>query len=136
MRRLIHHQPQLADQIEVYSMNAIGERLYRRLFGVLKIAPREVIADLISQASKKVENHRFSDAFIMTEWEQVVDAWQLNTWEEYQNVLRLGRKIRLPEDRRKVLWSIFEIIRKALEDVGHLTYASMFERLTTALQGG
>ena len=130
MRRLIHHQPQLADQIEVYSMNAIGERLYRRLFGVLKIAPREVIADLISQASKKVENHRFSDAFIMTEWEQVVDAWQLNTWEEYQNVLRLGRKIRLPEDRRKVLWSIFEIIRKALEDVGHLTYASMFERLT------
>jgi superfamily I DNA/RNA helicase/mRNA-degrading endonuclease RelE of RelBE toxin-antitoxin system len=130
LRRLIHYQPQLADQIEVYSMNAIGERLYRRLFGVLKIAPREVIADLISQASKKVENHRFSDAFIMTEWEQVVDAWQLNTWEEYQNVLRLGRKIRLPEDRRKVLWSIFEIIRKALEDVGHLTYASMFERLT------
>ena len=47
----------------------------------------------------------------MTEWEQVVDAWQLETWEAYRDVIRLGRKTRLPEKQRAVLWSIFERVR-------------------------
>ena len=34
----------------------------------------------------------------MTEWEQVVDAWQLESWESYRDVVRLGRKTRLQED--------------------------------------
>jgi superfamily I DNA/RNA helicase len=130
LRRLIHHQPRLADQIDVYAMNAIGERLYRMHFGELKIASRETIVDLIASSKDQVENHRFSNSFIITEWEQIVDAWQLHTWEEYQSVLRLGRKTRLPEDRRKTLWSIFEFIRRDLKDEGLLTYASMFEQLT------
>jgi hypothetical protein len=33
----------------------------------------------------------------MSEWEQVVDAWQLATWESYRDVARLGRKTRLKE---------------------------------------
>src|SRR6266567_110984 len=32
-----------------------------------------------------------------TEWERVVDAWQLETWDYYRDVVRLGRKTRLPE---------------------------------------
>ena len=36
----------------------------------------------------------------MTEWEQVVDAWQLETWEAYRDVARLGRKTRLKEPQR------------------------------------
>jgi hypothetical protein len=39
---------------------------------------------------------------------QVVDAWQLGNWEAHRDVARLGRKTRLPEAQRKVLWSIFE----------------------------
>ena len=37
------------------------------------------------------------------EWDQVVDAWQLESWESYRDVARLGRKTRLPEAQRKVL---------------------------------
>jgi hypothetical protein len=29
-------------------------------------------------------------AFLLTEWEQVVNAWQLETWDAYRDVLRLG----------------------------------------------
>ena len=32
--------------------------------------------------------------------------WQLATWEAYRDVARLGRKTRLPEAQRVVLWSI------------------------------
>jgi hypothetical protein len=31
----------------------------------------------------------------MAEWDQVVDAWQLESWEGYRDVGRLGRKTRL-----------------------------------------
>ena len=60
--------------------------------------------------------HKFSLHFLLTEWEQVVDAWQLETWESYRDVARLGRKTRLPEAQRAVLWSIFERVRAGLKE--------------------
>ena len=59
--------------------------------------------------------------------------WMLGSWihwEAYCNVQRLGRKIRLPEARRKVLWSIFEEVRERLSDQGLITWPELFKRLT------
>ena len=81
-----------------------------------KIASREIVEQLLEAASKKVDVHKFSRHFLMTEWEQVVDAWQLNTWEDYRDVIRLGRKTRLPEKLRSILWSIFEMVHSELKD--------------------
>jgi len=39
-----------------------------------------------------VLGHKFSLPFLLTEWDQVVDAWQLETWDKYRDVARLGRK--------------------------------------------
>jgi len=134
LRRLIYNQPRLADQIEVYAMNAIGERLYRVNFGEVRIANKEIISQLIVKAASQVEGITFSQYFLLMEWGQVVDAWQLKTWEEYQNVLRLGRKTRLPENRREVLWSIFEIVREELKGRGLITRAGMFNQLAEHYQ--
>ncbi len=65
-----------------------------------------------------VGGHKFSLHFLLTEWEQVVDAWQLDSWEAYRDVARLGRKTRLPEAQRRVLWSIFERVRAGLQAQG------------------
>jgi hypothetical protein len=51
----------------------------------------------------------------------VVDAWQLGGWQAYRDVVRLGRKTRLPEAQRKVLWSIFERVRQGLGGRGLIT---------------
>ena len=72
----------------------------------------------------------------MTEWEQVVDAWQLQSWEAYRDVLRLGRKTRLPESQRVVLWSIFERVRSRMRSRGLITYAEMFSQLASQFQEG
>jgi hypothetical protein len=37
--------------------------------------------------------------FLLAEWDQIVDAWQLESWEAYRDVVRLGRKTRLPVNR-------------------------------------
>ena len=48
-----------------------------------------------------------------------MDAWQLESWEAYRDVVRLGRKTRLPEAQRAVLWSIFERVRAGLKAREH-----------------
>ena len=126
---LIQNQPQLADQIEVYAMNTIGERLYGLNLGKVHLASPEAVQALLSESAAKVSGHSFSLHFLTTEWEQVVDAWQLKSWEAYRDVLRLGRKTRLTETHREILWSIFEPVRSSLRAQGLITYADLFGKL-------
>ena len=73
---------------------------------------------------------------MLTEWEQVVDAWRLTTWQEYREVARLGRKTRLPEQQRQVLWSVFERVRAELQTGSLVTDAQMFTKLAALYAGG
>lgn len=130
LRRLIHSQPKLGDQIEIYAMNTMGERLYRINLCKVQIASREVIQELLAKAAEN-KDQSFSPNLLLTEWEQIVDAWQLKTWESYRDIVRLGRKTKLPESRREVLWSIFEQVQADLKERGLVTHAGMFNALTT-----
>ncbi len=69
----------------------------------------------------------------MVEWKQVVDAWQIKRWEEYKDVLRLGRKTRLPESQRKTLWFIFEKVYALLEEQKLMTLSGMLHKLSSYL---
>lgn len=135
LRRLINSEPRIGERLEVYAMNGIGQRLYELNFSRPQIASRELIQKLLEEASGKVDAHKFSRHFLMTEWEQVVDAWQLETWEAYRDVIRLGRKTRLPEKQRVILWSIFSRVRSDLRNRDTVTYSDLFSRLASKLAG-
>ncbi|MBT9330865.1 3'-5' exonuclease [Paracidobacterium acidisoli] len=136
LRLLLTNEPRLGERIEVYSMDAIGRRLYELNIGKLKIATKAQIAELLRQASKDAEEHKFSLRFLTTEWEQVVDGWQLDSWEEYRDVNRLGRKSRLREEQRKLLWTIFEAVRAGLREQRVITAAGMFNVLARHYANG
>src|SRR6476661_5325278 len=133
LRRLLSNEPRLAERIDVYSLNAIGLRLYKAHVGQATIADRETVSELMQEAASVVGGHKFGQRFLLTEWEQVVDAWQLESWESYRDVARLGRKTRLPEAQRTVLWSIFEHIRAGLRKRKLITYAELFTALAAAI---
>ncbi len=133
LRRLISNEPRIGERLEVHTINSIGQRLYKLNFGRPRIASPEVILPFMEEAASEVEGHKFSRHFFMTEWEQVVDAWQLETWEAYRDVLRLGRKTRLPEKRREILWSIFDRVRSNLRNQEMVTYSGLFSRLASQL---
>ena len=116
VRRLIHSEPSLGERLEVHAINDIGKRLYEARFGRAKLASRETTRKLLEEASGQDKATKFSPRFLMTEWEEVVDAWQLDSWEAYRNVRRLGRKTRLPEQQRIVLWSIFGRVQGHLQE--------------------
>jgi mRNA-degrading endonuclease RelE of RelBE toxin-antitoxin system len=136
LKRLVGSEPRLAERIDVHSLNALGLRLYKAHCGLVNLASREAMRDLLGEASKTVGGHKFSLHFLLTEWEQVVDAWQLETWESYRDVARLGRKTRLPEAQRAVLWSIFERVREGLKEQKLTTHAGLFTALASALAKG
>jgi superfamily I DNA/RNA helicase len=60
----------------------------------------------------------------------------VDTWETYRDVQRLGRQTRLPENRRQILWSIFEQVQSALKEQGLVTHAGIFNQLTAHYESG
>jgi mRNA-degrading endonuclease RelE of RelBE toxin-antitoxin system len=131
LRLLIGNTPRLGERIEIHAMNSIGKRLYEANIGKPKFAGAETIRELIQKAAQETSENRFSLPFLMMEWEQVIDAWQLDTWESYRDVMRLGRKTRLKEPQRATIWSIFERVRAALKSRELITRSEMFTRLAS-----
>ncbi len=133
LRRLLGNEPRLAERIDVASIDAIGGRLYKAHVGSPVIIDRPTLRALLHDAAAAVDGNRFGPHFLLTEWEQVVDAWQLASWEAYRDVARLGRRTRLPEAQRAVLWTIFERVRAELQAQKLLTKAQLFAALTDAI---
>ena len=87
----------------------------------------------MAEAEAAVPPHKFTAPFLLTEWEEVVDAWQLETWESYRDVPRLGRKTRLPEAQRAALWQIFSAVRASLTARGLITAAGLFSQIAVRI---
>jgi superfamily I DNA/RNA helicase len=135
MKRLIGNEPRVLERLEIHAMSALGLRLHQAQIGPVRLASSEDISALLRDAAKSAGDHKFSPQFFRTEWDQVVDAWQLGTWEAYRDVQRLGRRTRLPEARRAVLWGIFEHVRAGLKTRGLTTESAVFQALADAPAG-
>lgn len=133
LRQLLGNQPRVAERIEVEPLAAVASRLHQRALGRVEIASPEIIRQVVSQGADPGDDHRFSLQFLVSEWTEVVDAWQLSSWEAYRDVPRLGRRTRLPESRRAALWAVFERVRSALEGRGLMTEADRYGRLAAHL---
>ena len=133
LRRLINNKPRLGERIEVHPIDAVANRLYRSENSPVAVASPAEIRSVLDDARKESDLLRFSARFLLGEWEDVVDAWQLASWEGYRDVKRLGRKTRLSEGQRSALWSCFEQVRQGLERRGLATRAEMFTSLADSL---
>src|SRR5438477_9765107 len=97
---------------------------------------RTDISEMLRSAAAEVPDHKFRQRFLATEWEQIVDAWQLDSLEAYRNVSRLGRKTKIPKKQQAILWSIFERVHEKLVARGLITVSELFTRLAAAIKEG
>ena len=130
LRVLLAGEPRLGERIDVHALDAIARRLHELTVGPVILAPRDTVRTLLAEAAANVEGQRFSPGFLLSEWDEIVDAWQLDSWEAYRDVVRLGRKTRLPEAQRALLWQIFARVLTELQSRGLSTWAGLFRRLT------
>ena len=68
--------------------------------------------------------------FLRSEWEHVVDAWQVADLAQYLAVPRLGRDRRLGSKQREKFWSVFAVARADLESRGFFTWPGVFSAVT------
>ncbi len=132
LRHLSGHVPSVLERIEIHALGGVGERLYKGRIGKLQLADDKTVREVLAESKGEVE-HAFTDFFIWSEWRDIVDAWQLESWDAYRDVPRLGRKTRLRESQRQYLWSIFERARAELQKRHLLTRAGMFGEITAKL---
>lgn len=133
LRRLVSHEPRLAERIDVGALDPVAVRLHRSLIGPVTLTSEQTLRAVVREASAEVPGHRFSDSFLLSEWTHIVDARQLRSWEAYRDVTRLGRKTRLQEPQRAQLWDIFARVWAMLGERGSMTPAAMYAALAGRL---
>ena len=144
LRRLVSKTPRLAERIDVLALDELGARLFKFAFGQSVIAEPSLIRQYLIEATTPVAaattapEHRtkLSAGFLISEWNEVVDARQIDTWEAYRDARRLGRKTRLSEGQRAAAWQVFSAVSKRLAAEGRVTWARVFTRLAEHYAGG
>ena len=101
----------------------VQEQLRKHLPNVKIVYDAGVLKQKVSfdQLWSQQKQPALSPDFIWQEWEQIVDAWDIRTEEEYLNFKRTGRGRRLDENTRRSLWQVFVAIRTRLRNAGIMT---------------
>lgn len=131
--RLIGNEPKIRDRVQIYSLKELGSDLYTEQFGAPVLVTPEEMRQIIRDVAAAVPNHHFSDPFLWSEWAEVVDAWQLASWESYRDVPRLGRKTRVSGKQRELLWTIFQRVRTQLAERQEVTWPMIYQRVSEHL---
>lgn len=127
---LLGQEPDVLKRIDVKALSAFGYDLYSQWYGQPHLAPPTLVRSLLAEAAASIEGHKFNLNFLLGEWQDVVDAWQLRDWESYRDVARLGRKTRIGGRQREQLWSIFARLREKLAERKVVTWSDVFGRLS------
>ncbi|MGB5949162.1 MAG: 3'-5' exonuclease [Parvibaculum sp.] len=129
LQHLAGNEPAVLARITVQSITGVAYDLYSSLFGQPNIASPSLVHTLLTKAAGQDDGQKFSLPFLAGDWSEVVDAWQIGSWEGYRDVSRLGRKTRIGGKQREALWSIFEQLRAGLAERKAVTWSGVFGRL-------
>lgn len=117
-------------RITVASFRGIAGQLHQLEHGVRpRIAPDVVLRGHLAAAAATSGLKGFSDRFLLSEWTNVIDAWNIDTAEAYATVPRMGRKSRLGPNQRARLWPVFAAVRTAIAGERTSTWADVFRTL-------
>ena len=129
IRRLNRGRRDIAERIDVATIEAVATRLGKARLGELKIASEQKVADQIDIAIKETGS-TIPSGFLHEEWRLIVDAWNVIDAETYQDLPRLGRKIRMAQSRRDEAWQVFERVREWLTNNNLITVSGLLYALS------
>lgn len=134
LNRLVGNDADLRNRLQVRSIRGIAYELYEQAFSEPNLAEPAQVKTLLLEIAAQQEDDHFPDAFLWGEWNDIVDAWQIESWDAYREVPRLGRKTRLGSKQREMLWATFQQVHTALVQQNLITWAGLFHRITSHLK--
>lgn len=125
-----------SSEATVLPFQGVARELFTLAFGhTPRATTRAQIEAALATAMKSLDYKEFSSRFVLSEWLNVIDAWQIETLDAYTNVPRLGRKNRLGSKQRERLWPVFTKTRELLAAQGLETWPSIFGKVTSHFVG-
>ena len=120
----------IVPRITVASFQGLATELFQLAFARKpRVATDEQVAGVLMTAAEEANLKGFSRRFLVSEWANVIDAWQVADADGYTAVPRLGRKNRLGAKQRQVLWPVFEAAASQLRGKANTTWAGVFHAL-------
>jgi mRNA-degrading endonuclease RelE of RelBE toxin-antitoxin system len=129
LERLVGNQSEIINRIQVGAIQDIAIELHTKILGTPQLAEPQDIRSQLAAIVATMPDQRFTESFLWSEWHDIVDAWQIDTKEAYQDVPRLGRKTRMGSKQRERLWEIFQQIHTWLRDRQQITGSGIFRQI-------
>lgn len=121
-------------RITTASFRGMAEQMFQLEHSLRpRIAGDAVLRERLRAAAAATDLAGFSERFLLSEWNNVIDAWGLTSLDAYSTVQRMGRKSRLGPNQRARLWPVFQAVRDVLAAERYTTWADVFTGLADAL---
>ena len=130
MFRLLCDNPEAQRQIEVRHLEGFAFDLLKKAGSQPSIASKTQVLSFLRTSAESLQINDFSIGFLLSEWENVIDAWGIKSLKEYSKISRLGRQSRLGLNQRSKLWAIFKNTLLILADRKLSSWSSVFLKLS------
>jgi superfamily I DNA/RNA helicase/plasmid maintenance system killer protein len=131
LRVLFSENAHLHERVVISSFLQAASELYALISGrKAYLVSREKLRGLLHDVAEGAGLTRYTPQFLLSEWEHVIDAWQIDSAEAYATVPRMGRKNRLGARQREELWAIFTEVRRQIRAKAMMTSADLFAIVT------
>ncbi len=131
LRVLFADNAHLHERVVISSFQQAASELYALISGrKAYLVSREKLRALLHDVAESAGSARYTPQFLLSEWEHVIDAWQIGSAEAYATVPRMGRKNRLGAKQREELWGIFAEVRRQIRAKAMMTSADLFAIVT------
>lgn len=116
--------------IEVMNLHKVARELYK---GPEHTVDSNQIYALLAEVYHE-QGGRFDFPFVLSEWQQVIEAQGLWTFEAYRGANRTGRGTPLGAMQRKQLWMLFEKLLTKLEEQEKISHTHLLTRTARQIQ--
>lgn len=122
--------------VTILPFDGVAYDLFTLAFGYTpRVASKEQVKAALEAAAEEMAVAEFTIRFLVSEWNNVVDAWQIDTLDAYLNVPRLGRKNRMGSKQRARAWPVFVRTRELLEAQGLSSWPGIFGKVAAHFSG-
>lgn len=124
------------DRVKVATLDQAAITLFTRWYRQPNLATSSQVRAAIADARKAGLAERLTESFLFEEWDELVDAWGVDSSDEYARLPRIGRKTRLGSVQREEAWAVFAFVRNRLSDRSLITLAQIYRSLCEGLATG
>ena len=120
------------DKIDVFHLEGLASAHLKRNGQNPNIVSKTQLVNFLKRSAQSAEVTDYENGFLLSEWDNVIDDWGIETLQEYTDLSRLGRKSKLGINQRKDLWLIFEETKLLLKKRKLTTWSRIFRELNLA----